>query len=84
MGAECESAPEDVPANLSEINKAPRRSAPKPHADLHACEIRVRDRRPAGARRGVQRGSTRSAQVPDRRKAVTPEMIPALCIGARR
>jgi hypothetical protein len=31
----CESAPEDVPANLGEINEASRRSAPKPHADLH-------------------------------------------------
>jgi hypothetical protein len=30
------SAPEDVSANLGEINEAPRRSAPKPHADLHA------------------------------------------------
>ena len=28
------SAPEDVSANLGEINEAPRRSAPKPHADL--------------------------------------------------
>jgi hypothetical protein len=31
----CESAPHDVPANLGEINEAPRRSAPKPHAGLH-------------------------------------------------
>ena len=28
------SMPHEVPANLGEINEAPRRSAPKPHADL--------------------------------------------------
>jgi hypothetical protein len=45
------SMPHDVPANLGEINQAPRRSAPKPHADVrrragHKADQKVGDRSP--------------------------------------
>ena len=41
LGAACESAAHDVLANLGEINEAPRRSAPKPHADLQSARGRA-------------------------------------------